>query len=65
VIVEINKLLQEEVVDKLDVFVVGQVHPVFLSMIVYRMIRGPLQAEKTVYVQAVRGRGASPANPLD
>jgi hypothetical protein len=45
---KVNKLLQEEVVDKLDVFVVGQVHLVFLSMIMFSPIRGGVQEERIV-----------------
>jgi hypothetical protein len=44
VIVKINKFLQKQVIDEVDVFVVCQVHVVSLLMIMYSVIRGALQA---------------------
>ena len=64
VIVEVKKLLHKQVVDELDIFVVGHVHFVFLSMIMYRMIRGVLQAQRMLIYQCLTRQGAGAANPL-
>ena len=63
-IVKVNKLLQKQVVDEVDVFVVGEVHLFFLSMIIHTMIRGVLQVQRIVYFQYVNGWSAGAVNPL-
>jgi hypothetical protein len=51
-------------VDKIDVFFVGHVHVIFLSMIMYSVILAGLQAQRSISFQAFRVRGAGAANPL-